>query len=82
MTSAVSYTVPSAGAAPNSLTYGPSFFDLAGKLSGPTTIGINRRLNNLTNGIAAAKQAVSAMNNLYAFELGNEPDRKCRSWLV
>ncbi|KAK8846543.1 hypothetical protein IAR55_005629 [Kwoniella newhampshirensis] len=63
LTSAVNYTVPSAGAAPATLNYGPS----------PTTIGLNRRLANLNNSIVAAQQAVAKMDNLYAFELGNEP---------
>jgi hypothetical protein len=39
-------------------------------------IGLNRRLNNLDNGIAAAKEAINRMNNLESFELGNEPDRE------
>ncbi|WVQ85122.1 hypothetical protein IAT38_007287 [Cryptococcus sp. DSM 104549] len=50
------------------------FFDLAGKLGRPTTIGLNRRLNNLNNTIDAAKVAVKKMKNLNAIELGNEPD--------
>lgn len=53
-----------------------SFFDLAGSLSGPTVIGLNRRLNNLENGIAAAKEAINRMANLDSLELGNEPDRE------
>ncbi|WRT63343.1 uncharacterized protein IL334_000248 [Kwoniella shivajii] len=50
------------------------FFDLAGALEGPATIGLNRRLNTINNTIAAAKKAVQKMSNLFAFELGNEPD--------
>lgn len=80
LTTPVKYTVPSAGAAPNALTYGPSFFDLAGALKGPTTVGFNRQKANLTNVIAAAQQASSRMPNLDAFELGNEPE--CKSLLV
>lgn len=36
--------------------------------------GLNRRLDNLSNSIAAAQVAVSEMPNLRALELGNEPD--------
>jgi hypothetical protein len=35
---------------------------------------LNRRLANDSNTIAAAKVARSEMNNLYAIELGNEPN--------
>ncbi len=74
LTDPVKYTVPSAGAAPSTLTYGPSFFDLAGQLKGPTTVGLNRQKANLTNVIAAAQQASNRMPNLYGIELGNEPE--------
>lgn len=56
------------------------FFDLAASLSGPTVIGLNRRLNDIDNGIAAAKEAIARMNNLQSLELGNEPD--CKSLLL
>ncbi|OCF42885.1 hypothetical protein I317_03236 [Kwoniella heveanensis CBS 569] len=79
LTSAVDYTVASAGAAPATLRYGPSFFDLAGALEGPVTIGVNRRLNNINNSIAAAKEALQRVPTLYAFELGNEPDLYTKS---
>lgn len=39
-------------------------------------LGLNRRLNNQTNTIAAAKLAKSEMTNLNAIELGNEPNCK------
>lgn len=39
-------------------------------------LGLNRRLNNQTNSIAAAKLAKSEMTNLNAIELGNEPNCK------
>ena len=39
-------------------------------------LGLNRRLNNQTNTIAAAKLAKSEMANLNAIELGNEPNCK------
>ncbi|EEY16687.1 conserved hypothetical protein [Verticillium alfalfae VaMs.102] len=71
---AVTYTVASAGAAPASLTYGPSFFSLAAEYGGKVVIGLNRRLNNQANTIAAAKAAKAAMGNLYSIELGNEPN--------
>lgn len=71
---AVNYSVASPEDAPASLTYGPSFFDLAADLSGDVTIGFNRQLNNLSNTGAAALEAQDSMSNLYAIELGNEPD--------
>ncbi|TFK53939.1 glycoside hydrolase family 79 protein [Heliocybe sulcata] len=72
--SAVNYTVADPSDAPASLTYGPSFFTLASKLKGDVTVGLNRQLNNLTNSLAAAEHANAIMENLYAMELGNEPD--------
>jgi hypothetical protein len=39
-----------------------------------TSLGLNRRLNDVTNTIAAAEFALSKMSNLYAIELGNEPN--------
>ncbi|TYJ54511.1 hypothetical protein B9479_004835 [Cryptococcus floricola] len=73
-TSAVTYSVDDPADAPANLTYGPAFFELASQLSGPTTIGLNRRLNDINNTIAAAQEAVEQMENLFAIELGNEPD--------
>lgn len=73
----MTYTVASAGAAPASLTYGPSFFSLAADYGGKVVIGLNRRLNDQANTIAAAKAAKAAMRNLYSIELGNEPNCKC-----
>ncbi|EIN07042.1 hypothetical protein PUNSTDRAFT_121271 [Punctularia strigosozonata HHB-11173 SS5] len=74
LSSAVNYTVASSADAPTSLTYGPSFFTLAAGMKGDVTIGLNRQLNNQANSLQAAQQAKSVMGNLYAFELGNEPD--------
>ena len=74
LTAAVNYTVASAADAPASLTYGPSFFTLAAALPGDVTLGLNRRLNNQTNTLAAASTAQGIMRNLYAIELGNEPE--------
>ncbi|KAJ5923149.1 hypothetical protein N7454_008394 [Penicillium verhagenii] len=73
LAAAVSYTVTASTAAPTALTYGPAFIELAGTLSGDVTFGLNRRLDNISNSIAAAEEAVAKMSNLYAFELGNEP---------
>ncbi|TKX19237.1 hypothetical protein C1H76_8615 [Elsinoe australis] len=70
----VLYSVADPKDAPMTLTYGPSFISLAGTYAGQTTLGLNRRLNNQPNTIAAAKEAVSVMNNLNAIELGNEPN--------
>lgn len=62
------------GDAPDSLTFGPQFVALAADYDGDVTLGLNRRLDNISNTIAAAKLAVKDMDNLYAIELGNEPD--------
>ncbi|KPM35796.1 hypothetical protein AK830_g10777 [Neonectria ditissima] len=72
--SAVTYTVADPADAPSTLTFGPSFFSLAAKYGGAVTIGLNRRLNNLPNTVAAATLAKSQMGNLNAIELGNEPN--------
>ncbi|TFK81382.1 glycoside hydrolase family 79 protein [Polyporus arcularius HHB13444] len=74
LASAVNYTVSSPLDAPSSLTYGPSFFTLASQLKGQVTVGLNRQLNNQANSLSAAQRAKSSMGNLYAIELGNEPD--------
>lgn len=74
LSTAVNYSVASPADAPTSLTYGPSFFDLAADLSGDVTIGFNRQLNDISNVGAAAAEAQDTMSNLYAIELGNEPD--------
>ncbi|KAH8109882.1 hypothetical protein DFH11DRAFT_1810021 [Phellopilus nigrolimitatus] len=74
LSSAVNYTVASPNDAPDSLTYGPSFFTLAGELAGDVTIGLNRQLNDIANTQEAAEEAVQRVKGLLAFELGNEPD--------
>ncbi|KAH8107834.1 hypothetical protein BXZ70DRAFT_1003265 [Cristinia sonorae] len=74
LASAVNYTVATPADAPASLTYGPSFFTLAGQLKGDVTVGLNRQLNNQAASLAAAVQAKKTMGNLFAFELGNEPE--------
>ncbi|KAI8994093.1 hypothetical protein BD414DRAFT_481406 [Trametes punicea] len=70
----VNYTVASPADAPTSLTYGPSFFTLASQLKGEATLGLNRQLDNLTNSLSAGAGAQRSMRNLFAIELGNEPD--------
>ncbi|KAJ5715869.1 beta-glucuronidase [Penicillium malachiteum] len=74
MTEAVSYSVASATDAPESLTFGPAFISMAADYSGSVTLGLNRRLDNIGNTISAAEEAQNVMENLYAIELGNEPD--------
>ncbi|KAI8444599.1 hypothetical protein BY996DRAFT_6425622 [Phakopsora pachyrhizi] len=59
---------------PNNITYGPKYFQIASQLDGPTTIGVNRRENNLNNAIIAVQEALKTVKNLYAIELGNEPE--------
>ncbi|KAJ5946929.1 beta-glucuronidase [Penicillium verhagenii] len=73
-TEAVTYTVADASDAPETLTFGPPFVALAAEYDGNVTLGLNRRLDNMSNTIAAASLAVDNMSNLYAIELGNEPD--------
>lgn len=50
---------------------------LASEYAGKVIIGLNRRLDNISNTIAAALVAQKDMDNLYAIELGNEPN--CQS---
>ena len=77
LSTAVNYTVASPADAPASLTYGPSFFALASRLQADeVTIGLNRRLANQSNDLAPGSKAKSTMSNLFAIELGNEPDCK------
>ncbi|KAJ5420584.1 hypothetical protein N7465_003103 [Penicillium sp. CMV-2018d] len=73
-TEAVTYTVASTGDAPETLTYGPSFISLAAGYAGEVIIGLNRRLDDISNTISAALLAQSKMENLYSIELGNEPN--------
>jgi hypothetical protein len=74
LVAAVNYTVASPADAPLNLTYGPKFFDLASAFPNPVTIGLNRRLNQENNTLAAGINARSVMKNIYAIELGNEPE--------
>lgn len=74
---AVTYTVASTKDAPTTLTYGPSFVSLAAEYAGKVILGLNRRLDNISNTIAAALLAQKNMDNLYSIELGNEPN--CQS---
>ncbi|OQD87766.1 hypothetical protein PENANT_c005G05608 [Penicillium antarcticum] len=73
-TEAVTYTVASPGDAPQTLTYGPSFISLAATYAGKVIIGLNRRLDDISNTISAALLVQSKMDNLYSIELGNEPN--------
>jgi len=75
-TAKVVYSVSAASAAPTALTFGPSFMSLAATYSGSVVLGLNRGHDNISNTIAAAKVAKSAMGNLLAIELGNEPECK------
>ncbi|KAK2741184.1 hypothetical protein FQN55_008447 [Onygenales sp. PD_40] len=70
----VSYSVADPADAPQTLTFGPSFMSLAGSYEGPVSLGLNRRLDNIDNTVAAATVAIEEMGNLYAIELGNEPN--------
>lgn len=72
----VVYSVANAADAPASLTFGPNFMKLAATYAGDVTLGLNRGKNNIDNTIAAAKVAVQEMKNLYAIEVGNEPECK------
>ncbi|KAK4172980.1 family 79 putative glycoside hydrolase [Triangularia setosa] len=71
---AVTYSVSNPADAPMSLTFGSSFFDLAASYPGKVIIGLNRRLNNLANTLAASRLALQKMKNLDSIELGNEPN--------
>ncbi|CAL1708072.1 unnamed protein product [Somion occarium] len=74
LSTAVNYTVASPADAPASLTYGPSFFSLASQMKGDVTVGLNRQLNNQAITLQAAQQAKQSIGNLFAIELGNEPE--------
>ncbi|KNZ59988.1 hypothetical protein VP01_1631g5 [Puccinia sorghi] len=78
-TQPVSYTLPPGKQVPEKLSFGPRFIDLASQLKGPTTIGLNRRSGDQENVGLAALNAVQQMKNLYAIELGNEPEYWGRS---
>ncbi|KAL2855385.1 hypothetical protein BJY01DRAFT_257082 [Aspergillus pseudoustus] len=73
-TDAVTYSVADPADAPDTLTYGPSFISLAAEYAGSVVLGLNRRLNDISNTISAAGLAVQQMSNLKAIELGNEPN--------
>lgn len=70
----MTYSVSDPGDAPESLTFGPSFISLAASYGGDVILGLNRRLNNVSNTLAAATLAKDNIQNLYAIELGNEPN--------
>lgn len=72
----VVYSVANPADAPATLTFGPNFIKLAATYAGDVTLGLNRGKNNIDNTIAAAKVAVQEIKNIYAIELGNEPECK------
>ncbi|TDZ30609.1 Endo-beta-1,4-glucanase D [Colletotrichum trifolii] len=74
LVSEVVYSVENPVDAPKALKFGPSFFELAATYAGNVTLGLNRGKNDIDNTIAAAKAAVQSIGNLYAIELGNEPE--------
>lgn len=78
----VVYSVANAADAPATLTFGTSFMTLAAKYGGSVVVGLNRGKNNIQNTISAAKAAVSAMSNLLAIELGNEPECRAQASLI
>ncbi|KAH6970316.1 hypothetical protein DER45DRAFT_623179, partial [Fusarium avenaceum] len=71
----VSYHTDDPLVAPMELIYGPKFFDLIRQYGHETIVGLNRGDDNLTNTMAAVKMLKSrAEKNVWAVELGNEPD--------
>lgn len=68
----VVYSVKNPADAPSTLTFGPKFMTLAGTYKGTVVVGPNRGKNTIENTIAAAKVALSEVENLLAIELGNE----------
>ncbi|KNF03331.1 hypothetical protein PSTG_03599 [Puccinia striiformis f. sp. tritici PST-78] len=73
-TQPIRYSLPPGEQVPKTISFGPQFIELASRLKGPTTIGFSRQLGDLKNVGLAALTAVQKMNNLYAIELGNEPE--------
>ncbi|KAH9820532.1 family 79 glycoside hydrolase [Melampsora americana] len=77
---AIHYTLlPTDKGVPKTLTYGPEYLRLASTLSGPVTLGLNRKANNLSNSLLAAQEAVKQIKNIHALEPGNEPNCKTLS---
>ncbi|KAI5307316.1 hypothetical protein KEM56_000023 [Ascosphaera pollenicola] len=75
--SAISYRWPDSThkGVPLDLQFGKEYIALASKYDGPVTFGLNRRMNNLSNTIEAARLARSGLStNFHAFENGNEPN--------
>ncbi|KAF2088974.1 glycoside hydrolase family 79 protein [Saccharata proteae CBS 121410] len=70
----VVYTVADPTDAPANLTYGTAYMTLAADYGGRVTLGLNRGRNNLSNTVLAAQFATENMPNLFAIELGNEPE--------
>ena len=55
---------------------------LAAALEGEVTMGFNRQLDNQSASLAASVLAQETMGNLFAIELGNEPECECACRLV
>ncbi|KAH8701534.1 hypothetical protein BGW36DRAFT_445075 [Talaromyces proteolyticus] len=71
----ISYSVANPLDAPNTLIYGPAFWDLISAYGGGTMLGFNRGDDNRTNTYMAVQDARTRIpNNLWGIELGNEPD--------
>ncbi|KAF7713085.1 Beta-glucuronidase [Penicillium ucsense] len=71
----VFYSVADPSDAPDTLIYGPKFWDLINEYNGETMLGFNRGDNNQTNTYLAVQEAKKrALDHLWAIELGNEPD--------
>ncbi|KAI7940237.1 hypothetical protein MJO28_013889 [Puccinia striiformis f. sp. tritici] len=78
----VLFVMPPGKKVAQKVTFGPAFIDLASRLKGATTLGLNRQQGDKNNAGLAALAAVQKMKNLYALELGNEPNCAARHFVV
>ncbi|POW13013.1 hypothetical protein PSTT_04023, partial [Puccinia striiformis] len=69
----VRYSLPPGERVAHNVTFGPGFIELASRLRGAVTFGLNRQQGDLNNAGLAASAVVKKIKNLYALELGNEP---------
>ncbi|KNF01200.1 hypothetical protein PSTG_05556 [Puccinia striiformis f. sp. tritici PST-78] len=69
----IRYSLPPGEKVANNITFGPGFIELASRLRGAVTFGLNRQQGDLNNAGLAASAVVKKIKNLYALELGNEP---------
>lgn len=76
LSSPISYRWPDSThkGVPLDLQFGKQYISLASQYDGPVVFGLNRRMDNLSNTIEAAKIAREGMPNFRAFEIGNEPN--------